>query len=288
MSFSGVCSYYLVRGALQHGIQINTITITKSIISEIAFNPNIKWRLIIGIISLLLFTTIMLVISYVAIFSTWKLPDYFYSDIRNKEIKGLVGRNNDSGYNLRYLLGHDCKLTGFTINEADLHGARLRKSTFTNMTIQGAQFSHADLKNSTWVKGDLRGATFNDAHLNGVKFYGTKLTGTKWIEAKLPQAEFYGNKLEDSHFDGANLQGAKFINEPGFGDDLKINGASFKGADLRGADLRHLCLEKVNFTGANLKGTYLQYSDLEKANITREQLNEAFTYGAILPDRNRN
>lgn len=299
ITFLGVYSYYLGQATLHYGVQIKGIKDIKNIQSEIVFGLNIKykrWFFIVNIV-LVFITSLLAIVSYSAILFSFQLPiDFCYSDFSNKEIKEVVFRNSNFPYNLRYLLGHGCKLIGCTIYGADLYGGRLRKSSFLNTTMKDSDLTKADLVDSTWEKGDLSGASFSEAELNKAKFYGTDLLETKWKKANLSKAEFHGNNLIGSDFEGADLQGAKFKNLQSCDNNkikttpVNLRLVSFKGADLSGADLSYLSLEKVNFAGAIFKGTNLRNSILtESENLPPiEQLKrEAIIDGAKLPNTQR-
>lgn len=108
------------------------------------------------------------------------------------------------------------------LSSANLHGAVLRESNFSESILSKANFSDGDLSGSDMSYCIIRKANFRKANLAGVDFTASVLRH-------------------------ANLRESLLV-------DANLTNTCFSGADLRGADLTGAVLNNTKFLNANMTG----------------------------------
>jgi uncharacterized protein YjbI with pentapeptide repeats len=161
-------------------------------------------------------------------------------------------------------------MRGRHLEQAVLHGARLRKVDFTGAQLQGADLRGADLREAN-LGCDVRGGNANPgvysfgatlactqlqgAHLSGARLQGAVLRGANLLGADLDRAKLQGADLRSARMQlttlaDAQLQGAVLSS-------ALLTGADLRAADLRGAALLSTDLQGVSLAGADFTGASL-------------------------------
>jgi uncharacterized protein YjbI with pentapeptide repeats len=204
--------------------------------------------------------------------------------------KYAAGEREFSGIHLS-----DAKLTGATLNGANLSQTKLTKINFnlaklssTNFSkatcdrinFSGANLTLADLSEATLNDANLSNADLTRAELNGAQLQGANLSNANLKDAKLRQANLCEANLSRSDMRHAKLTGADLSRANLSSSDL--TGADVSGADLRQAELRQINLSRANLQGADLSGANLRWADLSGADLRWADLSGAKLSGANL------
>lgn len=149
--------------------------------------------------------------------------------------KANLSKANLSKANLREsnLIGADLRgadLRGSDLCGADLRGADLRGADLRGANLRESSLSVAYLSGSSYLRADLRGADLRGANLREAYLSEANLS-----EANLSRADLSGANLSEVHLIGTNLIGANLI------------GANLIGANLIGADLSYTNVESARF-----------------------------------------
>ena len=152
-------------------------------------------------------------------------------------------------------------LDGAVLNNAQLKGIKLEKSTLVRASLKNANLGQpfqteirSILNDVNLQKATCTRATFNYAIMIKCGFEGATLNKAKFKFADLRGANFTDANLCEAELDGADLRLAQFIK------------ADMEGAIMVGADLR-----AANFDGANLKGTNLFGAKIYHSQLTKIQ-----------------
>ena len=149
--------------------------------------------------------------------------------------KANLSKANLSKANLREsnLIGADLRgadLRGSDLCGADLRGSDLRGADLRGANLRESSLSVAYLSGSSYLRADLRGADLRGANLREAYLSEANLS-----EANLSRADLSGANLSEVHLIGTNLIGANLI------------GANLIGANLIGADLSYTNVENARF-----------------------------------------
>ena len=137
------------------------------------------------------------------------------------------------------------KLSGLTLNEANLRRGNLRRAKLQGADLiraklQGANLSWAQLQGADLIRAQLQGAQLFLAQLQGANLSWAQLQG-----ADLSVAKLQGATLWEAQLQGADLRWARFD-----------TGTSLTNATLRGAGVREVDFTDVPQIAAHLEGMF--------------------------------
>lgn len=143
------------------------------------------------------------------------------------------------------------------LEQANLHGARLKKLTAPRAMMAGVDLSFAQAEGAELPFADMRGANLEGARLHAATVRGADFRGANCRRADFSHTVFSQPvaNLEDADFTGANMT-ACLLNTVVLR-HANFSGAQFSGARLRRADLEGMKLPGANFEQADLEGAYL-------------------------------
>jgi uncharacterized protein YjbI with pentapeptide repeats/GNAT superfamily N-acetyltransferase len=200
------------------------------------------------------------------------------------QLRGEIEESGDfgglsAGFQSADLRGADLQGSRFTdadFENADLWGANLPNVTFTRTRLVDVDLTRANLRGTRFVECIMEGAVgtpaervrdpdanlvaldFSNAILTGVDFSGRDLRNATFSNALLDGASFARCEMPMCDFSKADMDNADFTR-------VYATGANFAGASARGA----------NFTKATLNGTDFQRADLHKADFSEAVLAHA-------------
>lgn len=200
------------------------------------------------------------------------------------QLRGEIEESGDfgglsAGFQSADLRGADLQESRFTdadFENADLWGANLPNVTFTRTRLVDVDLTRANLRGTRFVECIMEGAVgtpaervrdpdanlvaldFSNAILTGVDFSGRDLRNATFSNALLDGASFARCEMPMCDFSKADMDNADFTR-------VYATGANFAGASARGA----------NFTKATLNGTDFQRADLHKADFSEAVLAHA-------------
>jgi uncharacterized protein YjbI with pentapeptide repeats len=141
---------------------------------------------------------------------------------------------NLSGANLRYFDGADIRFEQCDLSNADLSGAVIHRTVFSDCKLVGTNFTESTLKNITFLNCNGGYANFNTSTLVRIKF-------------------------ESGRFDSASLQ------------DCRLDKLSLIKTSLRSAQLSGSALKDIDFRKCDIEGMGVRPQDLVGAVVTIEQ-----------------
>ncbi|XYH97283.1 pentapeptide repeat-containing protein [Sorangium sp. So ce1128] len=177
---------------------------------------------------------------------------------------------------LREIDGEELHLEGAVLQGARLDRASLRRAALvgcmcSGSSAKGADLTGASLPRTSFSDADLEGATLVEARGEGAALLRAKLDGADLRYASLPRAHlswasargarFSCAILRESRFYRASLERADLSQADLFGADLckaRLDGASFAGSSLYGARLEGASAAGCDFEGANLRRSSLE------------------------------
>jgi len=168
-------------------------------------------------------------------------------------------------------------LTGASFIKANLRGANLYETGFSEANLSNTYLTGADLTGANLIGADLSYANLSEvnlsrANLSGTNFEAADLTGANLIGADLSYANLRGARLYEAKLPLANLRGANLSRA--FLYEVELWGANMTEANLsstylKGADLRGANLSRADLGGANLTEALLITTNLREVNLIR-------------------
>ncbi|MGB7440478.1 MAG: pentapeptide repeat-containing protein [Coleofasciculaceae cyanobacterium] len=152
--------------------------------------------------------------------------------LREPLTSGLLEEANLKGVYLRR-----SSLREANLREANLRGANLREAN-----LEEADLEEADLEEVSLLRTDLRGANLIRANLRGTILIKTNLSSTFLWDADISKAILWKANLSKGFLSEANFSGAYFR-------ETDLHNANFSGTNLREANLT----EAKNLTPAQVK-----------------------------------
>jgi titin len=191
-----------------------------------------------------------------------------YTNMRNVDMHSATVSNtrfnesNFTGANLRGLLGYGATFDGGIFIGANMDGADLSYTGFSNARMSsttsavGTTFNDAYFQNSQLLGVTFDGSSMLRAHLEGANLSGAVLTGVDMTSAYMSRAQFTGATfssatildyatINNTDLSGLNLAGVAF-------QSANLSSSNLAGADLHGANFLYASLNGANLTGANL------------------------------------
>ncbi|XZN92572.1 MAG: pentapeptide repeat-containing protein [Microcoleus sp.] len=114
-------------------------------------------------------------------------------------------------------------LRGTTLNAVDFSGANLDRTNFRGADLSDADFSDANLQNAKFSGADLSGAFLGNADLKGADLYKASLALANLGGANLENANLVEVNLTNANLSGANVESARFGNNSGLSEEMKVN-----------------------------------------------------------------
>ena len=114
-------------------------------------------------------------------------------------------------------------LRGTTLSAVDFSSANLDRANFRGANLSDADFSDANLQNAKFGGADLSGAFLGNADLSGADLHKASLALANLSGADLSGANLLEVNLTNANFSGANVESARFGNNSGLAEDLKVN-----------------------------------------------------------------
>ncbi|WP_293335780.1 pentapeptide repeat-containing protein [Microcoleus sp. CAWBG58] len=114
-------------------------------------------------------------------------------------------------------------LRGTSLSAVDFSSANLPAANFRGANLNDADFSDANLQNAKFGGADLSGAFLGNADLSGADLYRASLALANLSGADLSRANLLEVNLTNANFSGANVKSARFGNNSGLADDVKLN-----------------------------------------------------------------
>lgn len=120
----------------------------------------------------------------------------------------------------------DCagaNLRGTTLSAVDFSNANLDRANFRGADLSDADFSDANLQNAKFSGADLSGAFLGNADLKGADLHKASLALANLGGANLCGANLLEVNLTNANLGGANVEGARFGNNSGLAEEMKVN-----------------------------------------------------------------
>lgn len=114
-------------------------------------------------------------------------------------------------------------LRGTSLSAVDFSSANLPAANFRGANLDDADFSDANLQNAKFGGADLSGAFLGNADLSGADLYRASLALANLSGADLSRANLLEVNLTNANFSGANVKSARFGNNSGLAEDVKVN-----------------------------------------------------------------
>ncbi|MGB3267040.1 MAG: pentapeptide repeat-containing protein [Microcoleus sp.] len=114
-------------------------------------------------------------------------------------------------------------LRGTTLNAVDFSSAKLQGANFRGANLSDADFSDANLQNAKFGGADLSGAFLGNADLSRADLYRASLALANLSGADLSRANLLEVNLTNTNFSGTNVESARFGNNSGLAEDVKLN-----------------------------------------------------------------
>ncbi|MEG3860003.1 pentapeptide repeat-containing protein [Microcoleus sp. herbarium12] len=114
-------------------------------------------------------------------------------------------------------------LRGTSLSAVDFSSANLPAANFRGANLDDADFSDANLQNAKFGGADLSGAFLGNADLSGADLYRASLALANLSGADLSGANLLEVNLTNANFSGANVESARFGNNSGLAEDVKLS-----------------------------------------------------------------
>ncbi|MEG5001844.1 pentapeptide repeat-containing protein [Microcoleus sp. B4-D4] len=114
-------------------------------------------------------------------------------------------------------------LRGTTLSTVDFSSAKLQGTNFRGANLNDADFSDANLQNAKFGGADLSGAFLGNADLSGADLHRASLALANLSGADLSRANLLEVNLTNTNFSGTNVESARFGNNSGLAEDVKLN-----------------------------------------------------------------
>jgi uncharacterized protein YjbI with pentapeptide repeats len=114
-------------------------------------------------------------------------------------------------------------LRGTTLSAVDFSSAKLDRANFRGADLSDADFSDANLQNAKFSGADLSGAFLGNADLKGADLHRSSLALANLSGANLCNANLVEVNLTNANLGGANVEAARFGNNSGMGEEMKVN-----------------------------------------------------------------
>jgi Pentapeptide repeats (9 copies) len=114
-------------------------------------------------------------------------------------------------------------LRGTSLSAVDFSSANLQGANFRGANLNDADFSDANLQNAKFGGADLSGAFLGNADLSGADLHRASLALANLSGADLSGANLIEVNLTNANFSGANVKSARFGNNSGVAEEVKLN-----------------------------------------------------------------
>lgn len=175
----------------------------------------------------------------------------------------------------RGLRANDTDLRDVRIEEADLSGSNLTRSSLAGVLARSARFDGALLEDSDFSGADLSGASFVGAVAGQVSFADAMLEDANFATASMRFARLAGASLDGARFEKADLWGASFAgadaDQTNF-HDARLDEADLSGMNLTQSDFSGASLKRAKLSGSRLRGTTFLGAKLDGANLAGADL----------------
>jgi len=114
-------------------------------------------------------------------------------------------------------------LRGTSLSAVDFSSANLDRANFRGANLSDADFSDANLQNTKFGGADLSGAFLGNADLSGADLHRASLALANLSGADLSSANLIEVNLTNTNFSGTNVESARFGNNSGLAEDVKLN-----------------------------------------------------------------
>jgi len=178
-------------------------------------------------------------------------------------------------------------LRGVSFVGANLEGAKLDGSNFSDCDLRGAVLTNASAKDCNFEAAD-----FPDAVLRQTDFENSDLSKARFCT--YTSGRFISAVVDQVSFAGCNLSGAAFVPElpKGWADvgrcrvnDCDFSNSDLSHCDLRGMDFRTCQFAETNLFRASLQGCNFEGVDLSSANLINANLSQVvFSDSSKFPD----
>ena len=163
-----------------------------------------------------------------------------------------------------------CNKSNLILKAANLEGASLVDTDFSETDLRGARLDSANLEKATLLRASLAGASAEKANFGKVEAYRSDLSGLAGENASFASAELQRSRFIDARLKSADFQKAELGRAEFSGSVLANN--SFALANLSRADFRGTTMEgPVDFAGAFLFLTRFEGVDLGAATGLRQE-----------------
>ena len=175
-----------------------------------------------------------------------------------------------------------CDLRGVTLTGeyggVNLAGAKLTGSTLTQLNLAGARLNGVDLTGATIAQ-----TSFNAARLSGAKLDQTQISRSSFYYAAMTGVGLTGAQVSFTAFDYANLQAADLSGLQGGGSFNSFTGADLSKAKLSQADLSGTAFIQTVLAGTDLNKTNLRVATLLGATGVPKNANQATWSSTVCP-----
>lgn len=171
-------------------------------------------------------------------------------------------------------------LTGATLFDSDLRGARFIGARLADIQAMRTTFAEGDLSEVEasafiCIEGDVSHADLSRGRFTECIFIDTKMAAIRAREARFERCIFVNVTAEGADFRDAELPGCIFA-----GDDTSLSDARLARSDLRNASLRNQDVSGTDLRWARLDGADLGDSVLAGADLSGASLSGAIAMGA--------
>lgn len=214
---------------------------------------------------------------------------------------------------------HRYDFSGANLEEADLSGINLARSSFVGANLRGADLTKSTLVGADFAGADLCEADLSEADCSKAHFIRARMRSTRATYSKMMLADFEMTELEGADFTGSDLSRVNFDHckaDRAIFDKTKIHGGSrirfsdfdrtmFREADTSGltifqstfhsaylgqamlhdALVRRSSFRRAVFAGANLFYSSFLNCDFAGANMIEAKMDTASFLGSELPRR---
>jgi Pentapeptide repeats (8 copies) len=114
-------------------------------------------------------------------------------------------------------------LRGTSLSTVDFSSAKLDRANFRGADLSDADLSDANLQKAKFSGADLSGAFLGNADLKGADLHKASLALANLSGANLGNANLVEVNLTNANLSGANVEAARFGNNSGISEEMKVN-----------------------------------------------------------------
>jgi len=196
----------------------------------------------------------------------------------------LAGRNLRS-MNAEYAFLPGSRITGGTLDYADLRHAVLAGSRLENVRLRGTYLTDVHLQHVTFANAHFENVDARAAHFDNAKFGGDAAGGQTTLQGDFSGAYFdhaSGERVVFHSKDGE--QGLTSLREASLR-DTSFSWSEFKDVDFgtakfEGAFFTHNQFESVDFTGSLINNAVLSFSTFLKCRFIATDISDSSFYGS--------